>query len=310
MVESQVEHDQPPPADIAEQIEYYKDAIRKVYQITAPAPGSNAGSAGSMSEASHPVDGRSISTPADSTATAAQSRATAVNSNPSPHPRQHRRQKIIQEATPRTPADSQLRPTSTPTPATFTLPLTLSSVRSPCSADIRGAEGESPVVMRSGELTKSSGREAPPTHNPPDFQIIPQNLHSVPSQHEAARLTRSATHPGTMMPPPSRGRVARSFDTQNLQQQSMQHLQNRNLIFTPSTTPSEFPSGAAASLFNFPTFSEMLNVGRHGTQPWQNVPMPQERPFISQFCLNTGQITIDSRVEPCYSCQPAFPMQY
>jgi hypothetical protein len=283
-----------------EQIEYYKDAIRKVYQITAPAPGSNAGS---MSEASHPVDGRSISTPADSTATAAQSRATAVNSNPSPRPHQHERQKIIQEVTPRTPADSQSRPTSIPTPATFTLPPTLSSVRLPCSADIRGAEGESPVVMTSGELMKPLGHEAPPTHNPPDFQIIPQNLSPV-------RLTRSATHPGTMMPPPSRGRVARSFDTQNPRQQNMQHLQNRNLTFPPSTTPSEFPSGAATSLFNFPAFPEMLGVGRHATQPWQDVPMPQEEPFICRFCLNTGRITIDSRVEPCYSCQPAFPMQY
>lgn len=306
MVESQVEHDQPPPADIAEQIEYYKEAIRKVYQITAPAPGSNAGS---MSEAFHPADGRSISTPADSTATAARSRTTAVDSSPSPRPRQHGRQKIIQAATPRTPADTQSRPTSTPTPATFALPPTLSSVRSPCSADIRGAEGESPVVMTSGELPNTAGREAPPTHNSPDFQIIPQNPSPVPSQHETSRLTRSATHPGTMMPPPSRGRVARSFGSQNPRQQTMQHLQNRNLTFPPNTTPSEFPSGAATSLFNFPEFPEMLDVGRQATQPWQDVTIPQEQLFICQFCWNSGRITIDSRVEPCYSCQPAFPMQ-
>jgi hypothetical protein len=306
VVESQVEHQQPPPADITEQIEYYKDAIRKVYQITAPAPGSNAGS---ISESSHPVDSRSISTPADSTATAARSRATAVDSSPSPRPHQHGRQKIIQVTTPRTTADSQSRPTSTPTPVTFALPPTLSSVRSPCSADIRGAEGESPVVMRSGELPNSSGREAPPTHNPPNFQIIPQNPSPVPPQHETSRLTRSATHPGTMMPPPSRGRVARSFSSQNPPQQSMQHVQNRTLTFPPSTTPSDFPSSADSSLFNFPAFSEMLGVGRQATQPWQDLAIPQEQPFICQFCWNSGRINIDSRVEPCYSCQPAFAMQ-
>jgi hypothetical protein len=262
-----------------------------------------------MCEASHPAEGRSISTPADSTATAARSRVTAIDTSPSPHPRQHGGQKIIQAATPRTPTDSQSRPTSTPTPATFALPPTLPSIRSPYSADIRGAEGESPVVMRSGELPNIPGCEAPPTHNSPDFQIIPQNPSPVPSQHETSRLTRSATHPGTMMPPPSRVRVARSFGSQNPGQRTMQHLQNRNLTFTANTTPSEFPPGAATSLFNFPEFPEMLEVGRQGTQPWQDVTVSREQPFICQFCWNSGRITIDSRVEPCYSCQPAFPMQ-
>src|ERR1700712_4332422 len=114
VVESQVERCQPPPAGLAEQIEYYKEAFRTVYRISAPAPGSNTAS---MSEVSQPDDGRYISTSADSTSTAARSRAIAIESSPSPAPRRQGRQKSIQTATPGTPADSQSRPTSTPTPA-------------------------------------------------------------------------------------------------------------------------------------------------------------------------------------------------
>jgi hypothetical protein len=41
VLESQVTLGQLPPTDIIEQVEYYKEVIRKVYQITAPALGSN-----------------------------------------------------------------------------------------------------------------------------------------------------------------------------------------------------------------------------------------------------------------------------
>ncbi|KAN0119551.1 hypothetical protein V8E51_001759 [Hyaloscypha variabilis] len=210
VVESQIENGQPPPTGWPEQIAYYQEAIRTVYRITAPAPGS---SAGWMSEGSHPINGRpnSTSTPADSTGTAARILAIAIDSSPSPGPHQAGRQKNVQAATPRTPVDSRSRAISASTPAAFALPSNLLPVAPHSSADNSGTKGGSPLIMRSGELSNSSGLEATPVLNSPDFPMRPQPPSPVPTQHEAARLTRSATHPGTMLPPPSRSRAGRSF---------------------------------------------------------------------------------------------------
>jgi hypothetical protein len=251
VVDSQIENGQPPPAGGPAQIEYYKEAIRTVYRMTAPAPGL---SAGSMSEGSHAVDGRSISTPADSTATVARLRAAVVDSSPSPAPRRQGRQKSIQTTTPGPRDDSQPRPASTP-PAALAPPSNSSPVGPPSSINSRRTGLESPVAMTTVELRNSSGLDAPPSRNPPDFHVIPQNRSPVPSQHDTSRLIRSATHPetGTMLPPPSPSRVRapRSFRHQDQQVQTIQHLQNRNLTFPPSTTAAEFQTAGVTSIFNF-----------------------------------------------------------
>jgi hypothetical protein len=310
VVEAQIENGQPPPAGGPAQIEYYKDAIRTVYRMTAPAPGS---SAGSMSEGSHVVDGRSISTPADSTATPARLRAAVVDSSPSPAPRRQARQKSIQTTTPGPRDNSRSRPTSTP-PAALAPPSNISPVGLPSSINSIRTELESPVAMTTGELRNLSGIDAPPSRNPPDFHVIPQNRSPVPSQHNTSRLKRSTTHPRTrtMLPPPSPSRVGapRSFHHQDQQVQTMQHLRNENLTFPPSTTAAEFQTGGATSIFNFAGFPQVIDVGTQVDESWSGVEMTQEQSLNCQLCLNYGQVRMDGgRVVPCYVCQPPFGLQ-
>lgn len=64
VVESRVEQRQPPPEDIQQQIEYYKEAFRTVHRISQGRSDSHSGSRRNTSE---PVDQRSESIPAPPT---------------------------------------------------------------------------------------------------------------------------------------------------------------------------------------------------------------------------------------------------
>jgi hypothetical protein len=313
VVESKVEQNQPPPTDIPKQIDYYKDVIRVVYHITLPAPSSNSGSS---IESSQPVDGRSVCTPAYSTANTVPSRPNAADSSPPPSIRQDGSTNRVDESATSTipPGGSQSLQSSS---STFSAPLSGWPLRSPCSAETRGACGGSPVIMGSKQLRRVSGSDAaiasPSPHRALDFQarnqLMSQNSSSVPSQSGTTMQIHSEINAGTMMPPPSRSRLAPSISSQNTEPQPMQHFQALPPPFPLGNMAPGFASNDSTSLFNFPGM-----FGGQASQGWPDVQISHGQDLICQFCMNLGyistaDISIPSGTQPCPYCDLAFTMQ-
>ncbi len=159
LVETQVEQNRPPPADIAQQIEYYKDAFRTIHRIamnesdpnsTLESPGEN------FDDASIP-NSMNFSTntfaPSDSLG-----RQLPIDGDSATFER------------PRHPASLTAG----------------SSTRSPFSAETSGAVGESPVIKKSVKPRLASGNDTPrrvidyqPTMPPPCRN---QPAHTISSQ--------------------------------------------------------------------------------------------------------------------------------
>lgn len=305
MVESKVEQNQPPPTDISEQIDYYKDVVRLVYHIALPAPSSNSGSS---SGSSQPADGRSVSTPAYSTANTTSRHPNATDSSPPPSLHQDKSTDRVSESATSTISSrgSQSLQSSSPT---FSPPPSGLSLRSPCSAETRGAFGE---FMGSGQLRRASGSDAAidslSPHRTLDFQArnqpMPQSSSSVPSQSGTAMPINFEINAGTMMPPPSRSRLAPGISSQSTDQQPLQHFQAQPLHFPLSTMAPSFVPNDSPSPFNFPSMLE-----DQASQGWPDVQISHGQEFICQFCMDSGHVSISSRKQPCLSCNLSYTMQ-
>lgn len=307
VIESKVEQNQPPPTDIPKQVDYYKDIIRVVYHITLPTPGSNSGSS---SESSQPVDGRSVSTPAYSTVNTIPSRPNATDSSTPPNLCQGgSTNRVDESATSTIPhGGSQSLHCS---PSTFSAPSSGSPLRSPCSAETRGACGESPVIMKSGQLRRASGSDtaiiSPSPHRTLEFQArnqpVSQNSSSVPSQSGTTIPIHSEINTGIMMPPPSRSRLAPGISSQNTEQQPMQHFQARPLQFPLGSMAPGFASNDSTSLFSFRSMLEDQE-----SQGWPGVQISHGQDLICQFCMDSGY-SIASGTQPCFACGLPYTMQ-
>jgi hypothetical protein len=296
VVESKVQQNQPPPTDIPKQIDYYKDIVRMVYRIALPTPGSNSGSG---FESSQPVDGRSVSTPAYSTANTVPNLRQGVSLN-----RAHEL------------ATSTMPPGGSPLLQSFSSTFSASpsgpSLRSPCSTEARSASEESTVITRSGQLQKPSGSDAaiisPSPRRPLDFQAraqpMSQNSSSVPSQSGTTMPIHSGINAGTIMPPPLRRGLTPGISTQNTKQHSMQHFQDRPLHFSLDDMAPCFDSNDSTTLFNFTSMPEDQE-----SQGWPDMQMPHGQEMICQFCMNSGYISIPSGTQPCPACDLSYAMR-
>jgi hypothetical protein len=83
----------------------------------------------------------------------------------------------------------------------------------------------------------------------------------------------------------------------------MQQFQSQDIPFSTNDTPSGFISNDASPSFNF---SDMLEVEDQANQPWQGVQMSQRQALICEYCIDTGFILSNSKMEPCYLCRRAF----
>jgi hypothetical protein len=296
VVESKVQQNQPPPTDIPKQIDYYKDIVRVVYRIALPTPGSNSGSS---FESSQPVDERSVSTPAYSTA------------NTLPNLPQGGSLNRTNEL-----ATSTIPPGGSPSLQSFSSTFSASpsgpSMRSLCSTETRSASEESTVIMRSGQLQRTPGSNAaiisPSPRRALDSQAraqpMSQNSSSVPSQGGTTMTIHSEINAATMMPPPLRRGLAPGISSQNTKQHPMQHFQDRPLPFSLDDMAPCFDSNDSTSLFNFPSMSEDQE-----SQGWQDMQISHGQDMICRFCMNSRYISTPSGTQPCFSCDLSYTMQ-
>jgi hypothetical protein len=134
---------QRPPADLGGQIDYYKDVIRTLFRLFLRLAASNPGPS---SESSVPSDGRSISTPANSSMNIVPSRQNAVPSTPTPNllEEQSSNGLVVSNDSTLQRGVSQLLSSSSSTFGARSSPSAPLSLSSRSAVETRGAVGESP----------------------------------------------------------------------------------------------------------------------------------------------------------------------
>ena len=305
MVETQVDQNQSPPVDKEQQLEYYKDALRKTWRIVFPESDRR-----QFLEPGPLAEVRVVSTLTDFTPNT----FPLHPDNPVFTPSASSNQKELRSAgfvkTSVSSFENQQFHRSFPSTITALSPGP--SIRSPCSVETCGAMGEFPKLTApvNGHRDSRQGYEAtsPQPHRATNyqFQSFPSSYDSgVGSEQNIVAAPHTAIM-NSMEPPPRLIKSSGMLSSRNIGQEALQHCQTPEDDFAFNSIDSVFPSNDTSKILNF---TGLLND--QGSSRWQDIALTQGQAHlpVCSVCKGMRRVSINSQMQECLSCPLFYNLQ-
>ncbi|RDW60573.1 hypothetical protein BP6252_11956 [Coleophoma cylindrospora] len=272
--DTNIQQDRKPPADQPQQIDYYKECVRKLFKIILPRAHSSENML-SGSATNQRGDTRSISTPANSGTTSAPAIHTPSSSRVSTQRLERSKQTQSMEYLSSSPRDRSSSPVADLSTSPRLPPRNGFSVTSPCSAETKGAVGETPVIVRTVSVNRSRGNSAPDSslNMHPHAREVPRGNLSlqIPRTAGSPQVRATSRSPMTnLMPPPQMRQRASVSPSHSHAGNPAQVFQDSAMDFALTNNLTAFNTSMTPSNFNFIG----LAVDQ-GSPVWPNVAVPQ-----------------------------------
>ncbi|RDW91694.1 hypothetical protein BP5796_02859 [Coleophoma crateriformis] len=301
IVDTNIQQDRKPPADQPQQIDYYKECVRKLFKIILPrAPSSENMLSGSATN--QRGDTRSISTPANSGTTSAPGIHTPSSSRVSTQRLERSKQTQPVEYLNSSPRDRSSSPVADLSTSPRLPPRNGFLVTSPCSAETKGAVGETPVIVRTVPINRSRGNSASDSslNMHPHAREVPRGNLSlqIPRTTGSPQVRATSRSPMTnLMPPPQMRQRASVSPSHSHAGNPAQVFQDSAMDFTLTNNLTAFNASMTPSNFNFIG----LAVDQ-GSPVWPNVAVPQPAAVGCQYCMDSGIIYFETHTQTCLMC--------